>query len=499
MRKFSLVPIVVSMTALGLFLWMWYYKIQLGMHRYFDIDELAYLYWATHIHMGLRPYIDFLFYPAPGFFALLVPIISAFDGIAVFAASRSAMLVVFGLLAISLMLVFWELRRSWVVVFIPFLLVFLPLPSDKFIEIRPDTLAITLFLFGLWLHMRYMNGKKNALIVAGLLYGTSIAISQKMVVNVGLVVLGLIGWISMEKKSWKTILPIVGGIGIVGGVCLFYLLSLGNFPMVWYSLTTLSFEVSNLGILFPISPRFFFFHNDVIYGTGGYHIGYFLNLFLWSAGLCMGIIRLFTPFCPHGKKGVWQELIVSTVFLFSFIVFCFLLPMKHPQYLIPPAVFVVWYCADGTGDLWERIKHTRIGQMVFLFGWVIVGVLIYQGYMLVTMPKLYWTNDGDVQKAQSLWNTIPQHEPIFDMVGLTMKYPQPYMAPVYPIGQMKLLISYPLPSLQHALEATNTRYIYSGYAGRFATLSAEDQEYIIKKFIPVNDQSLWVKKTNDEQ
>ena len=97
-RTSLIIPVLVSVMAIGMTIWMWYYKIQLGLHRYFDIDELAYLYWATHMHMGLKPYVDFLFYPAPGFFAVLVPIVSIFQGVAVFTASRGILLVIFALL-----------------------------------------------------------------------------------------------------------------------------------------------------------------------------------------------------------------------------------------------------------------------------------------------------------------------------------------------------------------------------------------------------------------
>ncbi len=302
---------------------------------------------------------------------------------------------------------------------------------------------------------------------------------------------------SIERSITKKTKGIIRGICIIGVGVLFYLLSLGNFPFVWYSLTKLSFEASSLGKLFPISAQFFFFQNDVMYGTGGYHIGYWMNLLLWSIGLCVGIIRLLTPCVLSGKRGMWQELIVSTVFLSSFLIFCSVLPMKHAQYLILPAVFVVFYVADGIWDVWKNLQRTTIGQTIFFVGFCLSFFFFWRGYTLVTMPKLYWTNDNDIQKAGNIWNTIPLSEPIFDMVGLTMRYPQPYIAPVYPVGQIAPLISYPLPSLSEALEKTNTKYIYSGPEARFQTLSTEDQEYVQSNFYKVGDGTLWVRNDVD--
>lgn len=492
-RASFIVPVVVGVMAICMTAWMWYYKIQLGMHRYFDIDELAYLYWATHMHMGLKPYVDFLFYTAPGFYAMLVPIVALTKGIAVFAAARGAMLIVLALLSIALMSLFWELRRTWIVVFIPLLLVFLPMPSDKFIEIRPDTLAMTLFIFGLWLQMRLMNGKKNTSFVAGLLYGASIAVSQKMFLSVGIALLGGSLLVVQEKQSWRVIKEVIVGICIAGLVTVVYLLSLGNFSMVWYCLTTYAFEASSLGKLFPIPPQFYFLQNDVLYGTGGYHIGYIANLLLWIVGFCVACVRLFTLRTAFGKKRMWQEVIVVTLFLSSIFLYIFVLPMKHAQYLIPPALFVVFYVVDWIWEVWKHAKHTAIGQFMFLFGCGILFFFFWKGYSLVTMPKLYWTNEGDIQKAQAIWNTISLSEPIFDMTGLTMRYPQPYFAPMLPIGQLAPIISFHLPSLSSSLESTDTKFIYSSPSERFATLSYKDQVYIMERFTQVGDRTLWVR------
>ena len=468
---------------------MWYYKIQLGLHRYFDIDELAYLYWATHIHMGLKPYIDFLFYTAPGFYAVLVPIVIVTKGIAVFAVARGAMLVIFALLSVALILLFWEMRRSWIVVFIPLLLVFLPMPSDKFIEIRPDTLAMMLFIFGLWLQMRLMNGKKKWSLIVGLLYGACIVVSQKMVLSVGIALFGWLLEMQQKQQSWRVMKEMAVGIVIIGAVTIVYLLMLGNFSMVWYSLTTYAFEASSLGKLFPIPPQFYFLQNDILYGTGGYHIGYIVNLMLWIVGFCVACIRLITI----RKKRMWQEAIITTIFLSSVFLYIFVLPMKHAQYLIPPAVFVVFYVVDWIEEVWKLAKRTVFGQLMFFLVCCLSLFFFWKGYRLVTIPKLSWTNEGDLKKAQWMWKNIPLSEPIFDMTGLTMRYPQPYFAPMLPIGQLAPIISYPLPSLINALASTNTKFIYVYPPERFATLSYEDQAYILGRFTQIGDRTLWVR------
>lgn len=500
----SIVPLAISITILLLGIWMWQEKIFLGLHRYFDIDEFAYLYWASHMREGARPYVDFLFYPAPGFFALLVPLVAVSKGIAVITTVRMAMLVLFGVLSIVGAFLFWEMRKSWTALLFPLFLVFLPLPSDKFLEIRPDTFAMVLFMLGLLLTIRFMNRSGGRLweqrlwnrispVAAGLFLCSSLVVSQKMVINVGIVLTGLLLWTVMNKKSWKHLYGVMGGIAAIGCLTLLYLSSLGNWQMVWYSLTRLSFEASNLGKLYPIPPYFFFLHNDVVYGHGGYHIGYFLNLCFWTTGILVAVLRFCTPTVSRGKQGMWQELIMSVVFLSSLTLFAYTIPMKHAQYLIPAAVFAVWYVVDGIDIVWKQAEKTAFGTAMFFAGWLLLVVALMSGYTLVNTPKEAWTNARDIEKMEHIWQIIPMQEPIFDMVGLTMKYPQPYVAPVLPVGQIAPLLSYPLPSVADTLKKTDTKFVYSGSPARFATLPAVDQEYIRSQYTQVGDGDLWIR------
>ena len=500
-RQLISIPSIITVLIVCVSAYFLYWKLQLGFVRYFDHDELSYLYWARHMVDGSMPYRDFLAYTAPGFFWFLEPIVYFFHGFDVFIAGRIMMYGVFLGLVMAVSGLFWEMRKSWTVVFIPLLLVFLPLPSDKFLEIRPDTLAILLVISGLWIQIRCMNRpllktRRVDLFLAGMCFGLSLLVSQKMLMLVGISFLGFIGW-SRTHSSRRDMGAIIGGGASIGLIAGLWFATLGNIPLIWYSLVQLPFEANKLGVLFPVAADFFFHPNDVIYGTGGYHLGYWLNLFIWVLGILIGIFRLVIAVTFQDSKTVWQEAIISVNFILSVILFVYYMPMKHPQYLIPLAVFVVWYVADGLYLLWEENKKTAVHQVsaALVFGLLLYLLLV--GHQLVNEPKVHWNYDQDVE-LKPLLQMIPKKEYVLDFECISLYYPSPYYITCMPVGQMTPFMSLKLPTIQDRLKETDTRYIYQGRWHRTQELLKDDQVYIAKHFTPIGDGKLLVRNDTVE-
>ncbi|KKR02036.1 MAG: hypothetical protein UT26_C0029G0005 [Microgenomates group bacterium GW2011_GWC1_39_12] len=496
-KYIALIPLLCCIATISLGLYFWYVKYQLTVVRYFDHDELSYLYWARHMVDGSMPYRDFFAYSAPGFFWFLKPVVYFFHGFMAFIAGRIMMYGIFVSLAIFLSALFWEMRKSWIVVFIPLLLVFLPLPSDKFIEIRPDTLAIFLVVIGLWIQIRCMNrtfsflSRKMSLFFVGVCFALSVVTSQKMLPIVAISFLGFVGW-NRTHSSRADVVAILGGGALIGLMACIWFASLGNLSLVWYSLVTLPFEANKLAKLFPIAADFFFYPNDVIYGTGGYHIGYWLNGFLWTFGILIAIFRFVTTVTFQDTKTVWQEGIISANCLLSILLFVYVMPMKHAQYLIPSAVFIVWYVADGLYIFWKENQKIAAYRI-----WVVLsfGIFIYLlciGHRLVNEPKSYWRHDQKTE-LEGLLRTIPTTEYILDFECVSLYYPSPYYITCMPVGQVTPLISLKLPTVRERLKETNTKYIYQGRWQRTQELLPADQEYIKEHFVPIGDGKLLVR------
>lgn len=511
-RSFISVPSILTVLIVGVSAYFLYWKFQLGLVRYFDLDEYAYLWWASHMHQGVMPYRDFFFGATPGFLWFLSPMFAFFHGVTPMIVGRILMGIVFTSLAVTAGVLFWEMRKSWLAVAVPLFLVFLPLPADKFLEIRPDSLSLLLVLLGIVFLVCVMNretsGKhtqpSSAFLVGAAMFSfaSSLVTFQKTLSIVGISGICFLGWCltSLRSKSlskqtfWRffSAALIGGGIVVVGTLCWLFL-RVGEMKLVWYSLVRLPMEISVLGKIWIIEPTQFFYPNDTFYGSSGYNIGYILNLILWCVSILIGVVRLVTPMVPNGKKGVWQELMISGIFISSLILYKSILPIKLTQYLMPSAIFVAWYAVDGFFIVWNTLKHTHIGRTVYVFMWCLVLGLLVKGYWIVNANKFYWRNDDILQTVATILRTIPQSEAILDLEGSTMYYPASYYLSALPIGQITPLISLRLPSLSEQLEKTDTKYIYPGTSRRVTTLSSEDQAYIAAHFVSVADGRLFVR------
>jgi len=430
-----------------------------------------------------------------------------FHGFSAFIAGRIMMYGIFLSLAIAASALFWEMRKSWIAVVIPLLLVFLPLPSDKFLEIRPDTLAMLFVVIGLWIQMRCMNRMISSrtrivsLLFAGACFATSLLVSQKMLTLVGVSLLGFVGWSRMRvgqrsitsRMSFIDIAAFFGG-GVLIALCAsIWFATLGNFSLIWYSLVTLPFEANKLSVLFPVAADFFFRPNDVIYGTGGYHIGYWLNLAIWVFGILIAVFRFVTAVTFQDSKTVWQETILSVNFILSILFFVHVMPMKHAQYLIPLAVFVVFYVADGLYLYWKENQKTIVHQAGAA---VVFGVLLYLlfiGYRLVNEPKHYWGHENQRVQLETILKTIPTTEYLLDFECISLYYPTPYYITCMPVGQITPFLSLTIPTVRERIEETNTHYIYQGPWHRTQELLPEDRDYIAKRFTAIGNGSLLVR------
>jgi len=469
------------------------------------MDEFAYLNWTSHVVQGSIPYRDFLYQLPPGFLLLLSPIFFfSHDPLSPLVIGRIVAFVIQALLIGVTGLVFWQVRKSWTAIFAAVFLAFLPIPADKLLEIRPDTVGVLLVMLGTYFQIVWMEkeDKKHIpllMFFSSLCYGLSIFMIQKTVPHVGIGTLIAFVWIYQQGKKYsvldnlKKITPfVIGGIGCFVVFAL-WAMSQGLGSTVWYSIIKFPTESARMARDFAIPPWFFFNYNEIYYGKTGLNWGFILNQIIWVTGLIMGGIRLCTPFVLRGKRGSYSEILLAGVFFVQVFFFLYYMPFKHSQYLIPLAVFVSFYSAEALFELWTYSRKA-VGTIA-LFAIFIGGLLfvMLQGYRDVNGVKFFWTNDYEKITITHLLRTIPTNETIFDLVGVTLYYPQPYYVSCLPVGQFSNYLSISLPSVQGSLIRTNTKYVYQGAAKRIITLTPEDQQYIEANFAAVGDGALLVR------
>jgi hypothetical protein len=482
----------ISGILLLVFLW-WHYK--LGMVRYFDVDEFAHMHWTAQILMGRRPFVDFLTFFPPGFaWFLSLSFLGVWGTVQPFLHARLMMFVLFAATAGIAALLFWEQRKSilgaiLVVVFVSFL----PMPFDKYLEIRPDLLATFIILLATFFQVKWMGtGKSKYAVLTGIFYSISYLVLPKMVPNIaaGIVVAiwyVLNGKTITSKKDRQTIVAEIKPFALG-------LITLGDFGAVWYSLTALSIESNRISKYFIMMPDLFFYANGIYYGQNGYTIGLYANHVLWVAGLGFGVWRMLTPFLTVEKKKVKAEILIAIQCFAQVAFYVLLVPLKHAQYLIPIGIFVGYYCADIVVTVWNMAEKRPVSRFLFAGAFVTGAVFLYQTFLSVNDVKLGWTNNQDISKLTELYGKIPQDSYVLDLDGRMLYTKDPYYACCIPFGQFAEFLSRPLPSLPDALEKTGTKYISQGGLERINTLPQADQQYIYGNYKPLEgDKTVFVK------
>lgn len=266
-------PVILLFVSILLLIYIVFWRFRLGLVRYFDSDEFLYLNWAYHIKSGYHPYIDFMLIVTPLYILINIPIFWFWQGIDPVIVGRIIAFIISFLISVSLVWLFWEMRKSWIAILTALVFLVLPMPSDKFLEMRPDNLSMLLFLWGLFFQVKWI-GKENkkCAFLSGLLYALSFLTLQKILPYI-IISIGFIIWWKLTavlhrikiNNSWKL---------FFSGLCLpllgFFAWALfsGNPNLVIYSITKLPIEVS--GMFSQLDLRFFYFKpNNIYYGRWG--------------------------------------------------------------------------------------------------------------------------------------------------------------------------------------------------------------------------------------
>lgn len=482
--------LIIAIVFVLLFLLWW--KLQLGLVRYFDADEFAYLHWAHNVFRGDRPYYDFLSNVPTIFWYVLAPLYYFVRGTDILTVSRLFGFVIQVGIAVILITLGKAWRGIWVGVLAAGIFLFLPLPSDKLLEVRPDNLSLLFALLGMWFQIRLLQQSKEfqgLALKSGIWYGLSLVILPKTLPIIGAAVFVTLLWWLRERKSRTRslrlflaglLIPLVGFVGVY----LIQARSIHEIDTFIYTVARFPFEVNRISEQFVLQPDLFFYPNAIYYGSPGWSAGLIVNHSIWFIGLMMMVGRLLTPLLPLGRSGVFGEVLIAGSGVASVVSFVLFFTFRHAQYLIPSAVFVSLFAADGISSVWNAMPNHRLLR-VSLGGLGIVCLFwLGQIFVSVNSPKLLWTNAEDARVVTVSLRTIPENAYVFDLVGATIYFRDPYYVCCVPFGQWEPYLSRPLPRLSEVLEKTQTRYVYQGKLDRVVSLSSEDRDYIASRFLP---------------
>lgn len=489
MKKFFPFFLSFFLAVLLVFLLIWRFRV--STVRFFDVDEFSYLHWTAQIARGEHMYTDFLSYFTPGFMWVFAPIFWIVGkSVAVFTVARTLSFVIF-LSLLSALSYLWGITRGWKWALLPaVILAFLPMPYDKLLEIRPDNLSTLLVVLGVIGEIRgIQTQKKNWWLVSGLAYGASLFVLAK---TVPIVAVGAGIALFFLPRS----LIFIGG--LVGPWLVFFagVLLSGNLGTVWYSLTQLPFEVYKSPFNIFMDPTLFFFPNSSFYGGTDYIIttGLLTNHALWILAVMIGVYRLVTPATTANgnRKGIYIELLLALTFMVQVFGYVKLFPARHSQYLIPIAVFIAYYAADGLALFFDFLA--RVGGKLSLF--IVLGgfslLLVYVTHE-VNAPKLAHTQTVQLAETELLMKSIPFSSRIVDMEGRMLFWKEGYPVCCLPIDSTLSYVSRRPEPLAQYLARFPADYIYDRETNGFTLLTPENISYIYGHYthVPGFGGRLW--------
>lgn len=496
---------VLFFGILLLFLW---YKLKIGISKFFDPDEYIYLHWAHDIYSGKYPYIDF-FSPATPFFSYaLSHIYNIWQGIQGVIAARIFAFIIFVAFSSSVAWLFWEIERSFLAILTTILLILLPIPPGKYLEIRPDPLMSLFMVLGITFFIKWLKNRTNLpIFFSGFFLMLSLLTYQKTLPEVSIVCLFALiygkpkeffssllhGKKNVHEKKFYHFGIFWMAVGLVVPLAIFFwwIKIFQNFEIVLYSIVKLPFEFEKRAPGYFTTPwSFYFSPNDIYYGRYGYTLGYLTNLSIWIAGIASGIgIFIWANIKWRGLKTVAYQLI-GLVFMIKAVLYLYVLPYQFTQYLIPLSAFLVIFLVKILQETGKWI--TPALSLIFYLG---IGALLLLAFIDIYKPMLSWTNQaGQIQQMEYIFNTVPKKSSVLDLQGNTIYYSNPFYVCCEPYAEFKNFLSLKLPSLSQVLQTTKTRYInQSGVS--LEAIPSEDKEFIEKHYQPTGQGHLYV--TND--
>jgi hypothetical protein len=440
------------------------------------------MHWTAQVARGEHMYTDFFSYFTPGFMWVFAPVFWLYGvSVQVFTAGRVLSFVIY-LSILSSLSYLWGITRGWKWALLPaVLLAFLPMPYDKFLEIRPDNLATLLAIIGVIGEIRGIREKKNRWwVLSGLAYSASLFVLAKtlpiVAVGAGIAIL------ADRKKS------LMFFSGLAGPWILFFSGALigGNLGLAWYSLTKLPFEVYKSAANYYMGPMLFFYPNGAFYGLPGTSItpGLIVNHALWIMGGITGAYRLVTPFRDRNRANTCIELLLGGIFFVSAAAYVKYFPLKHSQYLIPIAVFIAYYAADALGNFFNWLERAGgyASLVLVLAGFVYLLIVITKD---VNTPKLSATNTAQLAELKTLMRTVPLNARVVDLEGRMVFWPEGYPISSFAFDTFLPFVSRKPQPLARYLSVRPAEYMYEGDSNRFATFTVENAAYITAHYAPV--------------
>lgn len=474
-RKFAnLMAVFILLGFFGIFL---YGHLKLGLERFLDLDEYAHLHWSFNASYGLVPYRDFFYIFTPFYLYLIAPIVLLTGKTFTYVISaRIFSFVVYCLGVIFLFLIAKRTKNLLFALFTVLAFAYLPLPADKWIEVRPDGLGTVLSLVGTFFLLEAINRGRNYF-WAGFFMSLGFVVNPKTVFYLVSVLIVLVFAKRVKRLSFFL------GVTIPVLVLVLLFFFFGDFGRAFYSSFILHKEAGTLlNWKSPMRADLFFYPNDIYYGEAGYNFNYFANLLIYLLAIITAIIRLVSFLSEETREKAAIRLFLALLLLTNLVAYIKLFPLKHTQYLMGTSPFVAYFFADFVFGVWDWVKKRKLAWKVVYMVLLLVFIILmaFEGGKMNEI-KASRTKIDSVRFLEEAQKTFVEDEYIFDLTGASLFYKDPYYVCCLPYGEYFEVLGIGLPNLEEALRQHEVKHIFTQFPERVRVLP-EQHRLILSKY-----------------
>ncbi len=390
-------------------------RIPLLLHRSFDADEFEHSHAAWCVFRGMIPYKDFFEHHTPWYYYTLRPFFHFFPVATSIESARHFL--IFGrclslaLAVLSVFLVF-RIGRYWghrkLGLLAGLLLAGQPFFLEKTIEMRPDVLALPLFVGSLELLLRALACRPSAtrrgllyFWASGLVLGAAIMCTQKVLFVLPGLLVGLAVW-SLTAGSSR---PFRGRMTTGLGSRLLLMLAFVIGVAVPATATWAAFALQRAGWAFVTNNLLLNLKWKYI---ETYQFPRFVETSWPTLALCLVGVAIALLYFLRLRERRYDDLLLLCT-LVGLLVGAFVIPSAHTQYYLEPLPLVCLFAARGLLFLVGRARR-RLRPALLLVALLPLGILP----ALALRDSFRLRNDGQLAMLRYVFETTKPGDMVMD-------------------------------------------------------------------------------------
>lgn len=386
----------------------------------YDSDEFFHVQGVYLIASGFKPYTSFFYVFSSIFHRILVPLFLFFGfSFATLGKARIFMILLFSVrVLLSALLINKVFNRRTALLFIP-LFLFDPFTIFSSMQIRPDNLMMTVYIFGLLVFvMGFFRSSKSLLFISGAIFGLSfltlIKIAPQLIVF--FIIFGIYCILNRELKNF--ILLLDGFVLSLILFCLYHIYNGSFFPMfsqVFIFSFTLSDQVFG-------QVYYGFFHqpnNGFIYGLMGKPLTWayvWILPLLTSAGAYLTFSNIINNGQKKSKNINKKKPLIQIILIVGLIVqFLFLLNinMAFIQYYIPFQWLLALFAAVLLNDFIFNKFSSGFFHQLIKGGFFILFIVLAYTSIKANNSRTVFRSENQISQFAPIWSKVPQNSAIF--------------------------------------------------------------------------------------